>query len=171
MTKRLAVHSPTAKPFNDAERRLSAALAKRYNVTLVKTGAAHAPVDAVWVRNGVCVGCSEHKVRQITRDEIRTMGDTYLITEQKLFDGIELSNKVGAAFYVAALFVPDQTAYVWKVTDDHGVPQFTWAAALTTTQETCEGGTATRVNAYLPMAHATAVRVGSIQQYLQHRRA
>lgn len=167
MPKPLAVHSASAKPFNDAERRLSAALATRYNATLMKTGAAHAPVDAVWVRHGVCVGCSEHKVRQITRDEIRKMGDTYLITEQKLFDGIELSTKLGAAFYVAALLLPDQTAYVWKITDDHGVPQFTWAAALTTTQDTCEGGTATRVNAYLPMAHATAIPVNSIQTYLR----
>lgn len=170
MRKPLAVHSKAAKPFNSAERRLSSALAKRYGVTLVPTGAPHAPVDAIWVRKGSCVGCSEHKVRQITREEIRLMGDTYLITEQKLFDGAELAGLLGVPFYIAALLLPDNTAYVWKVTDDHGVPQFTWDAKLTTTQETCEGGTATRVNAYLPMGQATAVPVHSIHEYLRQVR-
>jgi len=166
MRKGLAVHSDAAQPFNHAERRLSSALAQRFGVTMLKTGAAHAPVDAVWVRNGECVGCSEHKVRQISREEIKAMGDTYLITEQKLFDGIQLGSLLGVPFYIAALLLPDNTAHVWKVTDDHGVQQFSWSAALTTTQDTCEGGTATRVNAYLPMAHATAIPVGSIHAYL-----
>lgn len=167
MSKDLAVHSEASQPFNNAERRLSAALARRYGVVMVSTGAEYAPVDAIWVRDGRCVGCSEHKVRQISREEITALGDTYLITEQKLFDGLKLSSLLGVPFFIAALLLPDNMAYVWQVTDNDGVPQFEWASALTQTQETCEGGTATRRNAYLPMAHATTLPVGSISDYLR----
>lgn len=165
--KHLAVHSDAAKPFNSAEVRLMATLSRQYRVSLVHTAMPTAPVDAIWVQDDVCVGCSEHKCRQITREEIRALGDTYLITEQKLFDGIDASTKLGVPFYVAALLIPDDMAYVWQVTDIHGVPQFQWESALTTTQETCEGGTATRVNAYLPMREAKEVAVHSIRAYLQ----
>lgn len=165
--KPLAVHSDAAKPFNSAEVRLMATLSRQYRVSLVHTAMPTAPVDAIWVQDDVCVGCSEHKCRQITREEIRALGDTYLITEQKLFDGIDASTKLGVPFYVAALFIPDETVYLWKVTDTHGVPQFQWEAALTKTQETCEGGEVTRLNAYLPMREASVIPVKSIRAYLR----
>lgn len=168
MTKKpLAVHSDAAKPYNAAETRLTMALSRQYRASLIHTAMPTAPVDAIWVQDGVCVGCSEHKCRNITREEIRTLGDTYLITEQKLFDGIDASTKLGVPFYVAALFIPEETVYLWQVTDTHGVPQFQWDAALTTTQDTCEGGTATRLNAYLPMHEAKTIFVNSIRNYLR----
>ena len=170
MPKSLAVYSTAAKPFNAAEVRLMHALSQKYRATLCRTGMPTAPIDAVWVKDGVCIGCSEHKTRQITREEIRSLGDTYLITEQKLWDGIDAGVKIGAPFYVAALFIPDNTVYLWQVTDIHGVPQFQWTAALTETQETCEGGKVTRVNAYLPMREARSIELRPIQTYLQRVR-
>jgi len=145
---KLAVHSEAAQPFNDFERLVRAAIGRHYRATILATGSDSTPVDALWVRQGVCVGCSEHKVRTHSREQMRAWGDTYLITEQKLTDGLELGRILAVPFYVVALLVPDQTCYAW-----HIVPE-SWAKAVTTTQSTCNGGWAARTNAFLDFAHA-----------------
>jgi hypothetical protein len=167
MRKGLAVHSSAAIPFNRGELRLMAAIGQKFGVSLVKTGADHAPVDAIWTRKGTCIGCSEHKVRQTSRAEMRQFGDTYLITEQKLVDGMRVGSLLGVPFYVVALLLPDGLAYAWKMMTHEGEPLVTWQSAETVTQATCEGGKATRVNAYLPFAQAMEFRVGSIHAALK----
>lgn len=161
MMSRLAVHSEAAQPFNRAERQLSAAIMQKFGVSVIRTGEPHAPIDALWVRMGQCVGCSEHKVRRTSREEIRQMGDTYLITEQKLLDGAQAGSLLGVPFYVVALLMPDAMAYVWQITNAMGEPQVAWEARETKTQATCEGGEALRVNAYLPFAQAVEMPVKS----------
>lgn len=159
---RLAVHSKASRPFNLAERKLCAAIQTRFNVHVIATGTDHTPVDALWVRRGVCVGCSEHKVRRWSRQQMQTYGDTYLITAQKLVEGRRISRALGVSFYVVIVLLPDAMAYAWRITDAAGEPQFTWEERTSATQDTVEGGTAVRINAYLPFSRAISFTVRGI---------
>lgn len=159
---RLAVHSKASRQFNVVERRLRGSIQTRFNVHVIATGTDNTPIDALWVRRGVCVGCSEHKVRRWSRLQMQSYGDTYLITAQKLVDGQRISRALGVPFYVVVALIPDAMAYAWRLTDHAGEPQFTWEEHVSTTQSTVEGGTASRINAYLPFTYATMFTVRGI---------
>ena len=159
---RLAVHSKASRPFNLAERKLCAAIQTRFNVHVIATGADNTPIDALWVRRGVCVGCSEHKARSWSREQMRKYGDTYLITAQKLADGMTMSRMLGVPFYVAIVLRPDAMGYAWRITNERGELAFAWEEKVTTTQSTVEGGLASRVNAYLPFSRAVSFTVRGI---------
>jgi hypothetical protein len=82
---------------------------------------------------------------------MRVWGDTYLITAQKLTDGLAVSRLLAVPFYIAALLLPDGMCYVWHITEDGS-----WEQRKTATQNTCEGGVALRENAFLDFHTADA---------------
>ena len=164
MMSALAVHSEAAKPFNNAERMLRAAVGRRFAATLLATGSDRTPVDAVWAQKGVCVGCSEHKVRTHSRELMRAWGDTYLITAQKLTDGLAVSRLLSVPFYVAALLLPDDVCYLWHITDAGS-----WEQRKTATQNTCEGGVAVRENAFLDFSTAESFPLRPLSLLLRNR--
>ena len=155
----LAVHSESAKPFNAAERMLRAAVGRHFTASVIATGSDSTPVDAIWVRKGVCVGCSEHKVRTHSRQQMRAWGETYLITAKKLTDGLSVSRLLSVPFYVVALLIPDDMCYAWHITDEGS-----WEQRETKTQNTCEGGVAVRKNAFLDFQKADAFPLRPISQ-------
>ena len=159
MMSALAVHSEAAKPFNNAERMLRAAVGRRFAATLLATGSDRTPVDAVWAQKGVCVGCSEHKVRTHSRELMRAWGDTYLIT-----DGLAVSRLLSVPFYVAALLLPDDMCYLWHITEDGS-----WEQRKTATQNTCEGGVAVRENAFLDFSTAESFPLRPLSLLLRNR--
>ena len=160
----LAVHSEAAKSFNKGERMLRAAVARRFAATLLLAGSDRTPVDAIWERKGVCVGCSEHKVRTHSRKQMRAWGDTYLITAQKLTDGLAVSRLLSVPFYVAALLLPDDMCYIWHITEDGS-----WGQRKTATQNTCEGGVALRENAFLDFSTAEEFPLRPLSLLLRNR--
>ena len=155
----LAVHSASAQPFNAAEIRLMTAMNRHFGVTVARTLSKAARVDAVWIRQRQCIACSEHKVRTASRALIEQWGGTYLITAQKLTDGVSASKVLGVPFWVVALLLPDAMAYAWQITDPKGEIISPWEEAVSTTQATCEGGFAARMNAFVPFAHAESFPV------------
>jgi hypothetical protein len=82
---------------------------------------------------------------------MRVWGNTYLITAQKLTDGLAVSRLLSVPFYIAALLLPDDMCYVWHITEDGS-----WEQRKTATQNTCEGGVAMRENAFLDFHTADA---------------
>jgi hypothetical protein len=116
-----------------------------------------ARIDAFMVNDaGVACRALEVKTREFTRADAKRWG-TYLISQRKLEDGRFVSELLQIPFLVAVGLPKENLILVWHVTKHDG----TWnrgapETRVTETQETCNGGTISRENAFLPFADATA---------------
>lgn len=157
---RLDVLTPRGRAATAAEAVLTAAVGAAYRATFVHTPPdGPARLDGAFVRGGTIAALAENKVRSDTRAQFRLWGDTYLITASKIDDGVRAAATLGVPFVVCAYLVPDATVYVWRICDDSGKLTFDIARRATRTQATCNGGSAVRVNAFLPFAAARTVPV------------
>lgn len=106
-----------------------------------------------------CCGVAEIKNRisagnqQITVEYVRNGG--YLITEDKLSNGSDISFMLSVPYFLIVNIVPDKKILIWKITDESGLFLFDFETKNTKTQMTCNGGTIVRKNSYLPIDKAT----------------
>ena len=114
-----------------------------------------ARVDGLMACNGQLRRVVECKVRNDSRALLEQWGDSYLITADKLEDGAHASRLLHVPFTLCAYLKPDETAYWWRLTDATGAWAFPFERAVTVTRRTVNGGTAARLNAFLPMTAIT----------------
>ena len=107
-----------------------------------------ADVDALYVKDDILAGIAEIKCRSMSLEQLRKFGD-YLITENKLVRG-EAVSKALRVPYMLIVRLSDAVVY-WRITDRTGARSVTWETRETETQATCNGGSAVRMNAYLPL--------------------
>lgn len=145
----LDCRTPRGRSFIAQQRETARRLAAAWDASLVETGdGAAALVDALFVRGGVLVGLAEIKCRTLTLARLETFGD-YLVTEQKLLAGAALSVALRVPF-VLAVRLEDAIVW-WRITDGRGRRELVWQTCRTETRATCNGGSAVRQNAYLPL--------------------
>lgn len=146
---RLDCLTPRGRAWVAQQRETARAFAARWGVDVVETPeGTPAAVDAFFARDGVLVGVAEIKCRSLNLAQLRGFGD-YLITEEKLRSGCDLSARLCVPF-VLIVRLADAIIW-WRITDRTGRPCLTWDARVTATQATCNGGLAVRTNAYLPL--------------------
>ena len=63
--------------------------------------------------------------------------------------------------------IPDDTILMWEITNSEGDYLFKFNVEKTVTQETVNGGTIERENAFLPMAYATKI-ISKIDPEVHH---
>jgi hypothetical protein len=154
---RLDCLTPRGRVWIAQQRKTAREIAARWNATLIETpDDTCAAIDALFARDGVLVGLAEIKCRTLSLDELKGFGD-YLITAEKLERGIALAAACGVSF-VLIVRLADAIGW-WRVSDAAGRRCLAWQERETATRATCNGGTAVRRNAYLPLDAMTAVRL------------
>lgn len=110
------------------------------------------------------VGICEIKTRLMAGDTKLTVrylkeNGGYLLTYDKISKGVDASSMLSVPFFLIVRLVHENIILIWKVSDEQGVFEFDFEKRVTKTQDTCNGGTAKRLNAYLPIEKATSIRV------------
>jgi hypothetical protein len=113
-----------------------------------------AAIDNILVRDNTTVAICEIKCRQLTREQLASYGNTWLITHQKIKEGAQVSRLLRVPFIGVLYLVPDDLVLYWKITDNDGNYQFDYDVRNTETQRTVNGGLIIRENAYLHTKYA-----------------
>jgi len=108
-----------------------------------------AKVDGIIVKNNQVSGIFESKCRNLSLMQLRDFG-SWLITLDKIMDGKQLSEMLRVPYIGFLYLIKDKIIMYWKITDKYGDFTFDFEVKKTKTQKTINGGTACRVNAYLP---------------------
>lgn len=125
-------------------------LKNRWKVEVINTNKDDcAAIDNILVRDNTTVAICEVKCRQLTRNQLTSYGNTWLITHQKLKEGAQLSRLLRVPFIGVLYLVPEDLVLYWKITDNDGKFQFEFDVRDTETQRTVNGGLIVRENAYL----------------------
>lgn len=85
----------------------------------------------------------------LTTDYIKSNGG-YLITNEKLVYGRDVSEKMRVPFYIIVNLLEQKRILIWQVTSSEGDYEFSFDTKSTETRATCNGGIAVRKNSYLP---------------------
>lgn len=139
-----------------------------YGYTCITTSAIYHPSDVILARKRgdqlVIHGIAEIKSRYAAGNQILTVDylkkDGYLITFDKIKNGVQAAQKLMTAFYVIVRLIGDNNKIlVWKVWDVHYL--FPIINRVTSTQRTINGGKEDRVNTFLPISKATILEGNS----------
>lgn len=114
-------------------------------------------IDGIVSRDGVALHGVEVKCRNMTREQLRSFEDRWLVTHDKITRGISLCQSLGIGYRGFLYLVPDKLLLI--------VPIWNYGTGLacemdvepSSTQETVNGGTITRLNAYISVAGALEV--------------
>ena len=108
-----------------------------------------AKVDGIIVKNNQVSGIFESKCRDLSLMQLTDFG-SWLVTLDKIMDGKQLSEMLRVPYIGFLYLIKDKIIMYWKITDKYGDFTFDFEVKKTKTQKTINGGTACRVNAYLP---------------------
>ena len=108
-----------------------------------------AKVDGIIVKNNQVSGIFESKCRDLSLMQLMDFG-SWLVTLDKIMDGKRLSEMLRVPYIGFLYLIKDKIIMYWKITDKYGDFTFDFEVKKTKTQKTINGGTACRVNAYLP---------------------
>lgn len=113
--------------------------------------------DGEWVSSFVEVKCREFAGdKVIDLDYIKENG--YLITLDKILENAKYSKMFGVPFVIVVKLIRSGELLVWKVTDSSGEVVIPYTTRETSTQKSCNGGVANRINAFLSINDAMYVR-------------
>jgi len=158
MTPSLDSTTPRGVPFIARQHAILDELARVWRVDVARTAdGTPANVDAVIARDGQLLAVLEIKARDCTLVMLREFG-SYLVTFDKLIAGRMVAARLRVGF---ALVVGLLDAVVWfPIADGKGDWIVRLSIARTTTQRTCNGGSAERANAYLDLRDMRVVSGG-----------
>ena len=131
------------------------------NSTYIKTAKDDcAIIDGLIERSGTIIGIAETKCRyNLSLDDFaRKFGSQWLVTFDKIEGGRRLADALIVPFWGFLYLVTDRVLLIKKLYD----PKAGWLTSFevrkSETQATCNGGKASRDNAYINMRSATAIR-------------
>lgn len=109
--------------------------------------------------HGEIVSGFETKCRNMSLDDLRSKyNNEWLITADKITEGVKLCDALGIHFHGLLYLVPDDTLLVvpiWANGADEYSSKITFRE--TETQKTVNGGTITRLNAFVDVSKATQI--------------
>jgi hypothetical protein len=110
-----------------------------------------AQIDGFLVKENTVVGVFESKCRKATVQLMQKWGSEWLLTHQKLMDGVDISKKLRVPFYGVIYLLDEPLGVFIKLTDNVGnlLPKI--RVQETSTQATINGGTAVRANAFIDL--------------------
>ena len=114
-------------------------------------------------QNGTTLAAAfEAKARDMTLSQLRNQfGGEWLVTFEKIVKGAAISRSLCVPLFGVVYLIPDKTTLLIKLTDDHGNIVAPVRLAVTETKANCNGGMATRTNAYVSMDNAYIYRAAA----------
>lgn len=157
----LDINTPKGQEFLSMERNVIEKIKdkwKEHDIQIIETNKKReSRIDNLIIRNGELVGIAEIKCRNISLQEMERLGDTWLISNQKVKDGALISKLLAVPFTGFLYLIPDDLVLYWVITDSKGRYNFKFDVVDSTTQYSCNGGTIVRENAYLPRKYSNAL--------------
>lgn len=114
-----------------------------------------AKVDGFTIKGDQITSCFESKCRKMTRQQLSSWGDEWLVTYEKILHGAKLSRTLGVPFFGFLYLVPDSLILIVKITNSAGELLPKIRLDRTETQKTVNGGKIVRTNAYIDVSTAT----------------
>jgi len=112
-------------------------------------------VDAVIVNNETnVVAVVEQKSRNMSLEQLQKWDSEWLITFDKIEAGRYVANSLGVPYIGFLYLIPDDLLLTQKISDKNGQWTCDYRTAVTETQETINGGTISRLNAYIKVDKA-----------------
>jgi hypothetical protein len=151
----LDINTPKGQESLAQERKLLEAFSSSMGWQIIETDKEQpAQVDGFLVENKTIVGVFEAKCRKATIKQMENWGSEWLLTHQKLLDGIEISRRLRVPFYGLIYLLNDGVGVYIKLTDNTGtlLPEVKIRVENTETQATINGGKVVRANAYIDLS-------------------
>lgn len=126
-------------------------LAEHFGYDRVESGEAMELVNTNFYKRGKIVEIAHIKVRDMTFDALEGYG-SLVITGYKISAGIAMSKEHGVPFNCYAYLLGDRRLVGWKIFNEQEL--LSLDSRRTRTRNTCNGGTAERVNSFLPLEGA-----------------
>jgi hypothetical protein len=120
-----------------------------------KRGAA--TIDALLIKTGQLCGIVETKCRRMTRGQLRSFGNEWLVTWDKIDGARRIAAGVGVPLFGFLYLVPDRTLLVVTIADSNGSLVSSVRVEATQTQRTVNGGLAIRNNAFIDTQSAKVI--------------
>jgi hypothetical protein len=118
-----------------------------------KNGAAL--VDAIIADNDTnVVAVVEQKSRNMTLEQLQKWDYEWLITFDKIEAGRYVASSLGVPFIGFLYLIPDDLLLTLQLSNSEGKWTCDYRTQTSETQETINGGTITRLNAYIDMSNA-----------------
>ena len=114
----------------------------------------YSAVDGMLYKKRVLDAVVETRTRNITRQRLRDLDDTLIVTLEKIHKGKQLSQLLCVPFVFLVYLIPEDRLFTFGMTNNHGEWAFDFVSRKTITQRNINGGTAERTNAFLPMTKA-----------------
>lgn len=117
-----------------------------------------ADIDGFIFKGATLVSGVEVKCRMMTLNDLMTkFNGEWLITHDKVERGTELCRRLGIDFRGFLYLVPENRLIIVKLWDEAAQTACDMRVERTETQATVNGGVAHRLNAYIPVRHATII--------------
>jgi hypothetical protein len=151
MDKNLDIHTEKGQKTLEQEDRAYSIFISRYpSYNIVETDKdKDAKVDSFLVDNDEIEAVVECKCRTMTYEKLQNFG-SWLITYDKIECGKEVSELLRVPYLGFLYLVPDDVLLIWEITNSSGSYKFSFDKKKTKTQYSVNGGTARRLNAFLP---------------------
>jgi hypothetical protein len=108
------------------------------------------------------VAAFEVKARNMTLAQLQNQfKNEWILTFEKINKGSAISRSLCIPFFGVVYLIPDAVTLLVQLCDDKGNPATTFRVDNTETQATCNGGKASRSNAYISMKSAKQFRGAS----------
>lgn len=117
-----------------------------------------ADIDGIIVKDGVMISGVEVKCRTMTAADLaKKYNYQWLVTADKLERGVSACERLGIDFRGFLYLVPDDMLFIVPIFSymNGWVPNIEYD--VTETQKTVNGGTATRLNAYIDVSKAKVI--------------
>lgn len=121
-----------------------------------KDGAA--ALDAVVTSGNNVVGVVEQKSRNMTLDQLMNWNFEWLVTNEKINNGVAAAKLLGVPFMGFLYLIPDDLLLVTQISDAQANLTVDIRVEQTTTQKTINGGSIERLNAFIDMREARIYR-------------
>lgn len=115
-------------------------------------------VDAFAIRESRIVAAFEVKSRDMTREQLSQYDDEWLVTFDKVIGGANIAHSLCIPFFGVLYLVPDKVVMLEQLADKDGSLMPEMRVLRSRTQATCNGGVATRVNAFIDMRNAKVIQ-------------
>jgi len=156
----LDVLSPRGQLTREQEERAIALFERRYpGFTFARTPKDQpAILDGVIVRSGIIVALVETKCRELLLDTFRGYGWRAILTASKLDAGMRAAREWRVPFVFWFYSAAEDWLLVQRVCNPDGTAVIDIERRRSRTQQTCNGGSIVRENAYLDLSRANLLR-------------
>lgn len=146
----LDCNTSTGRKFIAYQHECLAVFCKNKNIHCITTNdTMSADIDAIFYRDSV-LAVGECKTRNLTLMQLKKFG-SYLVSYSKIEKLMVVSKALQCYGLLLVYLIPDSKIVWCKVCDKDGKLLVHLERRTTATQATCNGGTAVRENAYIPI--------------------